>query len=262
MEKKGFFDEASQKLIVKAKKEMLELKHPYVGSEHLLLAILSSSELEVTKVLNSYGINYDFFKSELIRVVGVGSKENKWFLFTPLLKRILTSASFYSKDSNHVVTPESLFISILQEGDGIANRILLGMAVDLDALQEKFLQFDREPQSFDLLEQLGVNMNEKSLSNQYDPVIGRETQIMQIIQILLHKNKNNPLLIGEAGVGKTAIVEELARKIALGDVPLKLKDKVIYNISMSQLVAGTKYRGEFEEKLHKLIDEIKANSFY
>lgn len=250
------FDEEAQKLILEAKKEMHDLKHPYVGSEHLFLAILHS-HLEVAKFLNSYGITYDKFRKELICVVGLGKKENQWFLFTPLLKRIIYHATYYSDDSSRVITPFSLLISLLQEGDGVANRILVGMDIDLEALQEKVIasvQEEEAPLSF--LRELGVNMNEKSLMNHYDPVVGREKQILQLIQNLLRKNKNNPLLIGEAGVGKTAIVEELARRIALGNVPFPLKDKIIYSISMSQLVAGTKYRGEFEEKLHKLIDEV------
>lgn len=257
-----FFDEISQKLIIDAKLEMYELKHPYVGSEHLLLAILKNNKLDVTKMLNSYGINYKRFKDELISTVGVGSKSNEWFLFTPLLKRIINNATYYSKDNNKSVTPYSLLVSILQEGDGVANRILLGMNVDLQVLYDKFLASESlvEHRSNAILNELGVNMNEFSLNGKYDPVIGREKQIDRLIQILLRKNKNNPLLIGEAGVGKTSIVEELSRRIAIGDVPLKLKNKVIYSISMSSLVAGTRYRGEFEERVNKLISEVIKDS--
>lgn len=254
----SFFDEASQKIILQAKKEMFDLKHPYVGSEHLFLAILHS-DLSVTKVLKSYGITYELFKKELIQIVGVGNKKNDWFLFTPLLKRILSNASLYLKEGHILITPEDLLIAIFREGDGIANRILIGMNVDLDALQEKLFNVSDgllEPPNYEFFNQLGINMNDKAVLDTFDPVVGRDFQIMQIIQILLHKNKNNPLLIGEAGVGKTAIVEELARRISLGKVPFKLKDKIIYNIPISSLVAGTKYRGEFEEKLHKLIEEV------
>lgn len=112
-----YFDEDAQKILSEAKKEMYELKHPYVGSEHLLLAILKNKNLDITNVLNGYGINYEGFKNELIRVVGLGSKCNEWFLFTPLLKRVLNNATYYSKDENKSVSPYSLFISILQEGD-------------------------------------------------------------------------------------------------------------------------------------------------
>ncbi|MBQ9018810.1 MAG: ATP-dependent Clp protease ATP-binding subunit [Bacilli bacterium] len=257
-----FFDEMSQKLIINAKKEMYELKHPYVGSEHLLLAILHEN-LDITKTLNNFNVTYDKFKQELVNTVGIGSKENTWFLFTPLLRRIINNATYYSRDNNKMVTPYNLLVSILQEGDGVANRILLGMNIEMNKLCEKFLSNEYMQSSNNkktILDELGVNMNECARLGKYDPVIGRENEINRVIQILLRKNKNNPLLIGEAGVGKTAIVEELAKKINIGDVPYKLKDKIIYSISMSVLVAGTKYRGEFEEKINRLLDEVKNNS--
>lgn len=253
-----FFDEETQKLIVEAKKEMYELKHPYVGSEHLLLAILKNENLEVTKSLLEYGINYDLFKKELIQTVGLGTNHNEWFLFTPLLKRIITNATYYSKNQKQNVTPYHLFLSILQEGDGVANRILMSLNIDLFALYEQFLSMkELSSRSTPLLDTYGVNMNEKCFS--YDPVIGREKEISRMIQILLRKNKNNPILIGDAGVGKTAVVEELARRIQKGDVPTLLKNKVIYSVPMSSLVSGTKYRGEFEEKIHKLLSEVIEN---
>ena len=250
-----FFDELSQKIIVGAQEEMASLNHPYVGSEHLFLSILKHTDLEITKVLNNYGITYEAFRSLLIASVGIGKKKSKWFLFTPLLKNILNHSVYYSNNSNQLVTPECILLSILQEGDGVATRLLTSMNVDLLALYEKFFNAKSiSDRSF--FDNLAINMNETSLSNSYDPVIGREDKILEIIQILVRKNKNNPLLIGEAGVGKTAIIEELAHRIAIGDVPYSLKNKVIYNISMSNLVAGTKYRGEFEEKIHKMIDEL------
>lgn len=250
-----FFDEESQKLIIDAKKEMYLLKHPYVGSEHLFLSILHS-DLEITKILNDYGITYDSFKNKLISIMGIGSNSNTWFLFTPLLRRIINNATYYSKDNSKMVTPYSLLVSILEEGDGVANRILINMGIDISMLYDKFLSNEgRIKNSSFMLEELGINMN-KSM---YDPVIGRDREIDRIIQILLRKNKNNPLLIGEAGVGKTAIVEELSRRIVEGRVPLKLKNMTIYSISMSILVAGTKYRGEFEEKINKLLKEVINN---
>lgn len=257
-----FFDEDAQKLLVMAKKEMYDLKHPYVGSEHLLLAILKNKKLDITKFLNEFGINYENFRNELIEVVGVGSKCNDWFLFTPLLKRILNNATYSSREDNNSVSPYNLFVSILQEGDGIANRILLGMNIDLELLYDKFVtsSYINSPSIKKLLlDDFAVNMNKECIKQKYDPVVGRDKQINEVIQILLRKNKNNPILIGEAGVGKTAIVEEVARRICQGDVPLKLKDKVIYNVSMSCLISGTKYRGEFEERLTKVIKEINNN---
>ena len=252
------FDEESQKIIKNAKEEMLGLKHPYVGSEHLFLAVLKNNKLEITKILNKYDIFYDEFRNKLIEVIGIGKKENNWFLFTPLLKKILNIATYTAKDQGRCVTPYDLVSSIIQEGDGVANRILISMNIDLDALYDKLenkqhLILGEEDL---LLDKYGYNMNEKCFSGKYDPVIGREDEVNQIIQILSRKNKNNPLLVGEAGVGKTAIVEELVRKITLGLVPDKLKTKKVYSLSMSILISGTKYRGEFEEKFHKIIDEV------
>ena len=253
-----FFDEESQKLIINAKKEMYELKHPYVGSEHLLLSILHSN-LSITKILNKYGVYYDNFRNKLISIVGMGSSSNTWFLFTPLLRKIINNATYYSKDNSKMVTPYNLLLSILEEGDGVANRILFSMNVNIEELNEEFLSSSYNVKNMDLtVEELGINMNK--ISNKYDPVIGRDKEVDRIIQILLRKNKNNPLLIGDAGVGKTAIIEELSRRIVNGRVPYKLKNMTIYSISMSILVAGTKYRGEFEERINKLLGEVVGNS--
>lgn len=250
-----FFDEDSQKLLINAKNEMLELKHPYVGSEHLLLAILKCTSLEITKKLNEYHIFYDEFRNKLIESVGVGSKGNHWFLLTPMLKKIIINAGLNSKNN---ITPQDLLFSLFQVGDGVANRVMLSMKIDMDDLYQFFIHSDLF--SFHnahhlLIEDFAINMNKIVC----DPIIEREKQISQIIMILLRKNKNNPLLIGDPGVGKTAIVEELSRLISTGNVPPKLKNVVIYNLQISRLVAGTKYRGEFEEKFHRIIDEIKNN---
>ncbi len=256
----AFFDEESQKIIVGAKEEMFELKHPYVGSEHLLLSFLKREDLEVTKLLNRYGITYDSFYHCLIESVGLGSNSNEWFLFTPMLKKILINASNISRNKDQLVTPSCLFLAFLREGEGVANRILMCLNVDLDALYDCFISSNYlfENHSSGLLDQFSVNMNEQS--SKYDPVIGREKEIKEIIQALLRKNKNNPLLIGEAGVGKTALVEELAKMISIGNVPFRIKNCIIYNLSMASLISGTKYRGEFEERFQKILDEVKKNS--
>lgn len=255
------FDENAQKVLLLAKKEMSDLCHPYVGSEHLLLAILHNVELQVTKLLNEYGITYDIYKNEIIKVIGIGKTTNTWFLYTPLLKRIIENAIYDSKDDDNLVTVERLFISLLEEGEGVANRILLGMNIDVDFLYEKFINTflyskSRKNKKL-LLEEYAVDLNNKYEDNEFDPVIGRDIQIDRIIEILLRRTKNNPLLIGDAGVGKTAIVEELVRRIVLKNVPKKLENVHIYSISLSSLVAGTKYRGEFEERINKIIEEVE-----
>lgn len=257
------FDEDAQKVLLMAKKEMMDLKHPYVGSEHLLLSILHHPEFSVTKLLNEYQITYDRYKKEIIKIIGVGKSANEWFLYTPLLKRIIENAILDSKEDDSSITVENLFISLLEEGDGVANRILLGMNVDIDLLYEKFsnkfIYRNSKKGKKLLIEEYAVDFNQKCKTSGFDPVIGRDDKVDRIIEILLRRTKNNPLLIGDAGVGKTAIVEELARRIVIGNVPKKIADKRILSVSMASLVAGTKYRGEFEERINRIIEELENN---
>ena len=258
------FDEQAQKVLLMAKKEMLSLKHPYVGSEHLLLAILHNNELDITKYLNSCDITYDNYRMEIIKVIGEGSSSNNWFLYTPLLKRVIENAILDSKENNEEVSVLKLFISLLEEGDGVANRILMGMNIDIDLLYEKFssaFKYKNRGHSTKLLiEEFSVDFNKMAKNGEIDPMIGCDDKINKIIEILLRKTKNNPLLIGEAGVGKTALVEELARRIEKGLVPDVLKNKRILSISMASLISGTKYRGEFEERISKMINEVEKDS--
>lgn len=254
------FEEEAREVMVNAKAEMLSLKHPYVGSEHLLLAILKKDN-DVSRSLKKYNLDYDKFKKELINIVGVGSKKSKWFLYTPLLRRVIENAIVDSKENNEKVSINYLFSSILEEGDGVALRILIGMNIDLDELYNEFSYkiYERSNKvgSKVILNQLGDDLTKKAMEGKLDPVIGREKELKRVIEILSRRTKNNPLLVGLAGVGKTAIVEELSNRIALGDVPTPLKNKKIISISMASMVAGTKYRGEFEERINKLLNEIE-----
>lgn len=256
------FEEEAREVMVNAKQEMLSLKHPYVGSEHLLLAILKSDN-DVSKSLKKYNLDYNTFKKELINIVGVGSKKSKWFLYTPLLRRVIENAIVDSKENGEKVSINYLFSSILEEGDGVAIRILIGMNIDLDDLYNDFsykiYEKSNKATSKTILNQLGDDLTKKALDGKLDPVIGRDKELKRVIEILSRRTKNNPLLVGVAGVGKTAIVEELSNRIALGEVPSSLKNKKIISISMSSMVAGTKYRGEFEERINKLINEIEDN---
>lgn len=257
----GNFTEEAREIIVRAKKEMYELKHPYVGSEHLLLAILKEKN-EISKKLKEYDLTYEKLKQEIIQVIGKGTMETEWLLYTPLLRRILENAIIDSKENNDgEVTIEHLFTSLLEEGEGVAIRIMIGMNIDIDALYNEFsYKFITKSKQKKLeLETLGIDLTEKARTNQVDPVIGREEEIKRLLEILCRRTKNNPILIGEAGVGKTAIVEELSRMIANNDVPLKLRNKKIINIDMSSLVAGTKYRGEFEDRVRKILKEAEEN---
>ena len=258
----GNFTEEARGIIVRAKKEMYNLKHPYVGSEHLLLAILKDNN-DISKKLKKYGITYDKLKEEIINVIGIGSKETEWFLYTPLLKRIMENAIIDSKENNNgEVTIEHLFTSLLEEGEGVAIRIMIGMDIDIDKLYEefsyKFVNKSQKNKSL-LLEELGIDLTKKAKNKELDPVIGREEEIKRIEEILCRRTKNNPLLIGPAGVGKTALVEELSRMITNEEVPFNLKNKKIINLDMASLVAGTKYRGEFEDRVRKILKEAEEN---
>ena len=255
------FDEDSQKVLLMAKKEMMDLKHPYVGSEHLLLAILHDTDLAITQVLSEYKITYKKYKDEIIKIIGIGKTSNDWFLYTPLLKRIIENAILDCKDDDSTVTVDKLFVSLLEEGDGVANRILLGMNIDIDLLYEKFsnrivYHSGKNGRNL-LLEEYAIDLNKKCEEEGFDPVVGRDVKVNRMIEILLRRTKNNPLLLGDAGVGKTAIVEELVRRIVVGSVPKNLENSRIFSISMASLISGTKYRGEFEERINKIISELE-----
>ncbi len=258
------FSEEAQKALILAKKEMNNLRHPYVGSEHLFLAILSMKDLDITKVLATYNITYEIFKKELIRIVGVGSEGNEWFLYTPLLKRVIETAILNSKEKGEVeVSVNELLLAILEEGEGVAIRLLIGLNIDVDEIYNSISKDSKVSNKALhkklLVEDFAVNLNKKIVGNEVDPVIGRDDEIKSLIEILCRRGKNNPLLIGEAGVGKTAIVEELARRIVEGNVPKPLKGKTILSLPMASLVAGTKYRGEFEERVSKILKELEEN---
>lgn len=259
----GNFNEESQFVLLKSREEMSSLNHPYIGTEHLLLSLLKNND-KIAKKLEVYGVTYDTFKAEVLTVIGRGSKKNKFFLYTPLLKKIIENSLLDAKDNNNgEVTPEHLLAALFEEGEGIALRILVGMDVDLDELYEEFsiklTKKCRKKKKKLLLDDLGVDLVAKARNNELDPVIGRDEEINRLIQILCRRCKNNPILIGEAGVGKTAVVEELARLICKKEVPVQLLDKRVISLDMASVVAGTKYRGEFEERMQKIIKEIEED---
>ena len=242
----------------KAEKLRKTLKHPYVGSEHLLLAILDSENI-VSKKLKLYGLTYEIFKSELINIVGKSNKDTDFVLYTPLLKRIIESANNDAAENNDgKVTERHLFIAMLEEGEGIAIRIMLGLDIDLDGIYEE-LKFNLVGNKNEKLEIMEIGNNLNKTVDESETVIGRDEEIASVIEALLRKKKSNPLLIGKAGVGKTAIVEELVRRIKHGLVPQELLGKTIVMLEMGALVSGTKYRGEFEERLTKIIKEVIEN---
>ncbi len=256
------FTEEAKKILMSAKEEMKKLKHPYVGSEHLMMAILKDDN-EISSRLKEFDLTYETFRKEIINIVGIGKKEVEYFLYTPLLKRVLENAIYDSKENNNGnVTISHLFSSLLEEGEGVAIRILIGMNIDVNDLYHEFsykIPVKKGKNKKLIVEELGIDLNKKALNEEIDPVVGRDKEIKRIIEILCRRKKNNPILIGDAGVGKTAIVEELSRLITIGEVPNALKNKRIISLDMSSTVAGTKYRGEFEERLNKILKELEEN---
>ena len=260
----GNFNEEAQTILNNAKKEMIGLGHPYIGTEHLLLAILNSDS-NICDRLSEYGLEYDNFKSELCKVVGTTDKKNEVFLYTPLLRKVIQNAIIDSKENNDgEVTSEHLFFAMLEEGEGIAIRLIIGMGIDIEDIYDDFSsslikKSKKNKKKKLLIYDLGVDLTSEAKNNLLDPVIGRDKEVKRVMEILCRRTKNNPILIGDAGVGKTAIVEELSRLIVNDEVPKVLCDKKIISLDMATMVAGTKYRGEFDERLKKVIKEIEDN---
>ncbi len=236
------------KILKIAEREMMELRHPYVGTEHLLLSLLQIDA--ISKITSKYDLTYENFRNELVNIVGKSSKKSEVILYTPLLRIVLNDAVLLAKNEKNEVNEFTLMNALLTSDDGIAIRILMLMNIDIDALFNEIAASKGKT-----LLSIGTNLNEINK----DILIGRDEELKSIMEILLRKVKNNPLLIGEAGVGKSAIVYELARRIKTGNVPEKLKKYKIISVDMASLLSNTKYRGEFETRLNNIINEIKQH---
>nr|CAI44405.1 ATP-dependent Clp protease, ATPase subunit [Thermotoga sp. KOL6] len=256
-----------------AQEEAKELGHSYVGTEHLLLAILKVDKGPAVEVLEEMGASYSKVRSEIISMVGMGMRG---FVpspqMTPRAKRVTELAYEEAKIlGSDKINPEHILLGILREGEGIAIHILRKLGVDLNTLRREIidlysyssnrkLEYEEEEEytyrTVKQLEGFGVNLTELAAKKELDPVIGREEEIERVMQVLVRRKKNNPVLIGDPGVGKTAIVEGLAQRIVAGDVPEILKNKVIFSLDVAALVAGTKYRGEFEKRMKKLLQIV------
>ncbi len=273
------FSKRAAQVFVNAQDEARSLGHSYVGTEHLLLGIMKAANGEAYNVLREHGVDYSSLRQEVISVVGAGIARENFSSpqMTPRARKIIELAYEEAQilKQNYIST-EHILLAMLREGEGVAAHILRKFGIDLSEMRRELIDeiggFSREreyeddgftkrghemPRTVKTLEGLGVDLTEEARKAKLDPVIGREREIERIMQILSRRKKNNPVLIGEPGVGKTAIVEGLAQKIAAGDVPELLKGKIIFSLDIAALIAGTKYRGEFEKRLKKVINTVK-----
>jgi ATP-dependent Clp protease ATP-binding subunit ClpC len=265
-------------VVVLAQEEARTLKHNYIGTEHILLGLLREEEGLAARVLESLDITVERVRAQVVRIVGSGEEVTSGQIpFTPRAKKVLELAlrEALSLGHNYIGT-EHILLGLVRENEGVAARILLDFDADSEKIRNEVIRMLSGPggrrqqgggagagaapgeakKSSKLLDQFGRNLTKLAADGKLDPVVGRETEIERIMQILSRRTKNNPVLIGEPGVGKTAVVEGLAQRINTGDVPELLKNKQIYTLDLAALVAGSKYRGEFEERLKKVMKEI------
>lgn len=239
------YNETLIKILKNSEKEAKNLNHQYIGTEHFILSILKINS-STKDIFNNLNITYEKYLKEVNKII-INTKQTNLISYTPLFKRILMSLN-----NKKEITEKDVFIEILEYGEGIGLSILSNLNVDLNKLYNELLNNKQY--------EYGTNINETVNNKQYEPIIGRNKEINEIIEILLRKNKNNPLLIGEPGIGKTALVEALAYKINKKEVPKELQNKKIISVNISKLISGTRYRGEFEEKFHKMIEHFEQNS--
>ncbi len=277
------FTERARQVVVLAQEEARTLKHNYIGTEHILLGLLREEEGLAARVLESLEITVERVRAQVVRIVGSGEEVTSGQIpFTPRAKKVLELAlrEALSLGHNYIGT-EHILLGLVRENEGVAARILLDFDADSEKIRNEVIRMLSGPggrqrssgsgsgaaagagsaagegkKSSKLLDQFGRNLTKLAADGKLDPVVGRETEIERIMQILSRRTKNNPVLVGEPGVGKTAVVEGLAQRITNADVPELLKGKQIYTLDLAALVAGSKYRGEFEERLKKVMKEI------
>ena len=270
------FTDRARRVVVLAQEEARMLNHNYIGTEHILLGLIHEGEGVAAKALESLGISLDSVREQVQEIIGQGQQAPSGHIpFTPRAKKVLELSLREALQLGHnYIGTEHILLGLIREGEGVAAQVLVKLGADLNRVRQQVLQLlsgyqgkepataggpqEGTPSGSLVLDQFGRNLTQAAREGKLDPVIGREKEIERVMQVLSRRTKNNPVLIGEPGVGKTAVVEGLAQNIVKGEVPETLKDKQLYTLDLGALVAGSRYRGDFEERLKKVLKEIRT----
>jgi ATP-dependent Clp protease ATP-binding subunit ClpC len=271
------FTDRARRVVVLAQEEARMLNHNYIGTEHILLGLIHEGEGVAAKALESLGIALEGVRQQVEEIIGQGQQAPSGHIpFTPRAKKVLELSLREALQLGHnYIGTEHILLGLIREGEGVAAQVLVKLGADLNRVRQQVLQLlsgyqgkepaeagsgrgEGAPSSSLVLDQFGRNLTASAREGKLDPVIGRGKEIERVMQVLSRRTKNNPVLIGEAGVGKTAVVEGLAQNIVKGEVPETLKDKQLYTLDLGSLVAGSRYRGDFEERLKKVLKEIRT----
>ena len=269
------FTDRARRVVVLAQEEARMLNHNYIGTEHILLGLIHEGEGVAAKGLESLGISLEGVRSQVEEIIGQGQQAPSGHIpFTPRAKKVLELSLREALQLGHnYIGTEHILLGLIREGEGVAAQVLVKLGADLNRVRQQVIQLlsgyqgkeavtsgapEGQPSTSLVLDQFGRNLTSAAREGKLDPVIGREKEIERVMQILSRRTKNNPVLIGEPGVGKTAVVEGLAQAIVKGDIPETLKGKQLYSLDLGALVAGSRYRGDFEERLKKVLKEIRT----
>ncbi|MEI7723202.1 MAG: ATP-dependent Clp protease ATP-binding subunit [Actinomycetota bacterium] len=269
------FTDRARRVVVLAQEEARMLNHNYIGTEHILLGLIHEGEGVAAKGLEALGISLEGVRAQVEEIIGQGQQAPSGHIpFTPRAKKVLELSLREALQLGHnYIGTEHILLGLIREGEGVAAQVLVKLGADLNRVRQQVIQLlsgyqgkeaatsgpaEGTPSTSLVLDQFGRNLTQAAREGKLDPVIGRENEIERVMQVLSRRTKNNPVLIGEPGVGKTAVVEGLAQAIFKNDVPETLKDKQLYSLDLGALVAGSRYRGDFEERLKKVLKEIKT----